>query len=991
LLLPAMTKPIDMKKYLLLLIVLLSMTSLRATHFMGGEITWECLPNGNYRFILVVYRECAGINYPNHATLTSNSPAGNIQLYLWPNNVDGREEISPRCHPDTAYMHIECANTPFGTAYSNMGALEKWTFTSDSIYPNGITINGVPPASGWYFAYTSCCRNPNSSIPGSSSKSWFLRAIMYPYQSTNTYPCFDNSPRFLGNPPVVICSGYPFNSSHQVFDPEFDSLTFEWGQALNDQANSPITNYNAGYSFSHPFPGIYHNPSNVPAYIDPYTGDISLRSFTQGAFVNVTKLSAFRSGIKIAEVFRELQTVILPCGSNAPPEFDIIGKSFITPYLFIDTVYAGDTLQANLFALDSIPVNLPYGQPASLILTANGVQFGDGFTSDTGCLIEPCATLGSAPPIVSTYALNTSFEWVVTDDHYYTPLMSSNKEPYYDFFFRVSDDFCPVPGVNNYTYRVFVLPSSFKTTSWFCQRILPQGEVELKWNRPYDPDTLFRMYRIFHKNAPTASWVVLDSLTQPGDTLYLHTPASLQSQVTTYKVEVVYEVNGHLFFRDIFESKTPLIVTPVAVCQNDFFELTTQELGGGGNSLLWDFGNFSHSSGSGTGPHWLIADSSGLHTISLEIHNACGLSHLHKEVQVHPLPDIHISGPRYYCPGTPLVLTASGGAQYSWSTGATSPSITLSSIYPPVSFQVTVTDNHYCVDTASVSIRNVIPYSNAEICMVSVDPASGRLQVLWENPAGKDVKHYRLMVRNAILPNQWMVLGNIPYHQAGLVTDSLHNPAQAQYHYALQVVDSCNNETPISTAVGTMRLQAFNASNGDIILSWMPYEGIATGHYAHLYRYAPSVGTFVFVDSVLSSLISYTDQNAPQEVLQYYASVKGMQCYDPAGNLWTEALSNTVSVDNTTGLDAPSPEDALRVFTVPAQPYIFIERAGPGLRAADILLFDVLGRQVMDIRLDAGIQQKLVPASGLANGVYYYQVRHSGGTQQGGKLVVGGL
>src|SRR5690606_22012129 len=32
----------------------------KASHMVGGEITWECLPNGQYIFKMEVYRECTG-------------------------------------------------------------------------------------------------------------------------------------------------------------------------------------------------------------------------------------------------------------------------------------------------------------------------------------------------------------------------------------------------------------------------------------------------------------------------------------------------------------------------------------------------------------------------------------------------------------------------------------------------------------------------------------------------------------------------------------------------------------------------------------------------------------------------------------------------------------------------------------------------------------------------------------------------------------------
>ena len=982
-----------MKKYLLLLIIALSMTSLRASHFMGGEITWECLPNGNYRFTLVVYRECAGITYPNTVTLTSNSPAGYIQLYLWPNPIEARKDISPVCNDDSSLVHIDCPsidNTPGSP--SNTGAVEQWTYTSDSIYPNGVMLNGIPEANGWYFAYTSCCRNPCSNIPGNSSNSWFLRATMYAFQNQNAYPCLDNSPQFLESPSTAICMGYPFNFSHKAYDKDGDSLAFSWAQPLGSSTNAPIQNFNPGYFYYHPFPGFLHNPNNVPAQIDPTTGDIQLTSFTQGAFTFAINVSSYRSGAKIAEVFREMQVTMLPCGNNLPPVFITQNLNPSGDYLYTDTVYSGDTLRVPMQLIDTFPLFLPNGDMTAVHLTASSPQFGAAYTSDSsGCLTPPCATLSPPAPLNGIQFLITELEWAVTDDHFYNPAFQSQvSEPYYDFYFSAKDDYCPIPASNNFTYRVYVRPGSFKTTSWHCREVNQQGDISLRWNKPIDPNGAFLRYVVHYKAMDASPWVIKDTLLNIQDTSYFDNAALIQNQLSRYQVFVHYTAaNGLTYERRIFEETIPGLFTSSKVCEGNYFYLNAQGVDASGAVLNWDFGGITFISGNGSGPYTLQADTPGLHTIRLNVITACGISHITKDIEIRPKPDVHISGPRYYCPGSTLTLTASGGMMYEWSNGANSPQIQLSSIYPPVTYTVTVTDTNLCMTSSSVDIRNVRTFNNPEICLVSAIQGTPYQKVLWNNPDEKDIRFYRVYQRNAATPGLWTVLEEVPYHLAGSLTDSLHNPGQAQYHYAIQVVDSCDDESAISAPQGTMRLQAYNAGNGDIIISWLPYYGIAPGHFVHLYRYAPSVGSFVFVDSVQSSLITYTDHNPPQELLQYYAVVKEMQCFDPAGNLWTEALSNTVSVDNTTGLDAPSPEDALRVFTVPSQPYIFIERAGPGLRAAYVLLFDVLGRQVMDIRLDAGVQQKLVPSSALVKGVYYYLVRHTEGTQQGGKLVVG--
>ena len=52
---------------LLLLLFTLSFTQTKASHLMGGEITWECIKpgvatSGMYIFTMKVYRDCNGVN-----------------------------------------------------------------------------------------------------------------------------------------------------------------------------------------------------------------------------------------------------------------------------------------------------------------------------------------------------------------------------------------------------------------------------------------------------------------------------------------------------------------------------------------------------------------------------------------------------------------------------------------------------------------------------------------------------------------------------------------------------------------------------------------------------------------------------------------------------------------------------------------------------------------------------------------------------------------
>jgi len=527
-----------MKKrfYTLLITILMSSFAAQATHYMGGEIIWECLPNGNFRFTLIVYRECAGITYPNTINMASNSPAGNISMSLYPNAVAGRVDLSPDCNDDPMFQHIDCASTPFGTAYSNSGAVEEWTYTSDAAYPNGVQLNGVPPANGWYFAYTSCCRNPCSNIPGSSSMSWYLRAIMYPYTDPNTglpvnnYPCWDDSPTFIEKPSTVICTGYPFTYNHNAYDKQLDSLVFEWASPLNNNINSPITAYNAGYSALSPLPGIVHNPNNVPAVVNPHTGEISFTSFTQGAFVTVTKVSAYKCGQLIAEIFREMQIVLLTCGANYPPSVPAPFQNSQGQYvLFTDTVYAGQHVNFYFSAIDTLPVLLANGDLSSVTLTASGSQFGQGYTSTTtGCLNPPCATLTPPPPITQFFGLNTTFDWETSCAHLETTTGCGGVTNSYNFILKVMDDFCPAPGINISTIGVVVVNAILEEPDLRCISVDEAGDVDLSWIPPDTsiiPNT-FNSYHIYSALNPLGPYILIDSIFDYNTTTYTHLGAN---------------------------------------------------------------------------------------------------------------------------------------------------------------------------------------------------------------------------------------------------------------------------------------------------------------------------------------------------------------------------------------------------------------------------------------------------------------------------------
>ena len=125
-----------MRKSVLLVLALLVFAALptKASHLIGGEVTWSCLttgPNaGKVVFRVAVYRECGGIPFNDASlSLTSNSPAGNIVC----SRIAPGLNVSPSCYSGQQACVGPSAN----------GSIEQHVFQSAPI-----TLNGTPPTTG---------------------------------------------------------------------------------------------------------------------------------------------------------------------------------------------------------------------------------------------------------------------------------------------------------------------------------------------------------------------------------------------------------------------------------------------------------------------------------------------------------------------------------------------------------------------------------------------------------------------------------------------------------------------------------------------------------------------------------------------------------------------------------------------------------------------------------------------------------------------------
>lgn len=511
------------KIFLFFFILTLLSSNVKASHLMGGEITWDCVGGGQYIFTMKLYRDCNGIpasavvflSVFNHPTIST------ISLSLV-----SQTDISPSCNSAGPIISCSAAEAEPGWPTSSTtvaGAVQESVFQSAPI-----TLPGIPPAVGWSFTYADCCRNPSiSNLQSPGGFGFTLRAVMYAYNGMGASPCFDSSPKFLESPNSVICVGYPFTYNHNAYDPELDSLAYSWAEPLINYSMgvyNPPTNplafpFASGYSFNSPLPGLIQNASNVPATINPSTGEISFTSFTQGNFVTVVKVEAWKCGQLVAEIYREMQIVLLPCASNNPPT--------VTYTAYQDTVLAGTFVNFTLNAND--PGLLPDGiTPQTLTISATGNQFGTGFSSTTtGCSNPPCATLTPVSPVSAPTNVGTTFNWQTSCNHISTNTACNTHSNTYTFVFKAKDDFCPAPAENISTISITVLALSIVLSPQpRCVSVLPNGDVTLNWTVPIDTGGTFNAYIIYSSNNVAGPYTLIDSIFSLATNFYTHVGAN---------------------------------------------------------------------------------------------------------------------------------------------------------------------------------------------------------------------------------------------------------------------------------------------------------------------------------------------------------------------------------------------------------------------------------------------------------------------------------
>ncbi|MFP4089853.1 MAG: gliding motility-associated C-terminal domain-containing protein [Cyclobacteriaceae bacterium] len=335
----------------------------------------------------------------------------------------------------------------------------------------------LPPAvyndpQGYYVVYERCCRNyvvNNLARPEQTGQTFYME---FPPVTAANRQLVNSSPKLSSPLSDYACINELFTYDFGAIDADGDSLVYSLSSPLNSSRfeplpmpspapHSPVV-FSEGIGINNMVPG-------SPALNINQEGRLSVRPNELGLFVFGIKVEEYRNGLKIGEVRRDYQMLVVDCSSGSPPVISGRIKGETVSYQEGDTIrFTQEDLRClEFFVTDPDP-------DEQIRIKAEGVNFSQDIqqlipsefnqltsTNDTlsfeVCLPECPYTNG--PMLINIIALDDACSQPLTDTLTLTVLLQGpvNENPFFvggqeviNFTLEAGQLFTfPVRGVDN--------------------------------------------------------------------------------------------------------------------------------------------------------------------------------------------------------------------------------------------------------------------------------------------------------------------------------------------------------------------------------------------------------------------------------------------------------------------------------------------------------------------------------------------------------------
>lgn len=253
-------------------------TNLKASHIIGGDISYQCLGSNQFLVTMTVFRDCGPGNAGLGNTLT-------IQA------------VNQNTGTSTNWQLTRISNTQI--PFANAGICAQANLcVEEHIYQGTITLPNN--TNGYDLQYNTCCRNSGVvNIANSGGASSRIHTIVPRPQLCN------NSPTFSQQFSNILCVNVNGCIDLSAVDPDGDQLVYRLAQPLNSGGN--LLPYSPGFNLGNTMNG---NPNLT---INSSTGEACVTPTQPGIFVATVEVDEIRGGIVIGQIRRDIQFVVVVC------------------------------------------------------------------------------------------------------------------------------------------------------------------------------------------------------------------------------------------------------------------------------------------------------------------------------------------------------------------------------------------------------------------------------------------------------------------------------------------------------------------------------------------------------------------------------------------------------------------------------------------------------------------------------------------------------
>lgn len=329
-----------MKKIILILVCLWAFP-VAASHIVGGEFEIVHISGTRYRINLILYFD------ELNGSLGARDPSVDARIFRKRDNALMMDVFLPfASQSPVSYTQPACSNGEI--------------VTSRIVYTGVVTLSPqqFSDAQGYYLSWERCCRNykitniySDDPLSGGryAGQTFYLE---FPPVVKNGEPFINSSPRLF--PPLndYACPRRPYYVDFAGVDDDGDSLVYSIVTPLNTKTADalPLPDYRPR---PRPYPEVtYRSPfsennivGGMPDLKISPDGFLTVTPTNQGLYVFAVRCEEYRDGVKIGELRRDFQMLVVDgCNPAEPPQ--IKGKRMA------DGTFAYDNEMSVTFAKD---------------------------------------------------------------------------------------------------------------------------------------------------------------------------------------------------------------------------------------------------------------------------------------------------------------------------------------------------------------------------------------------------------------------------------------------------------------------------------------------------------------------------------------------------------------------------------------------------------------------------------------------------------------